>query len=58
VAISMLPKRHDPVLRFFESCKGYRQHEDRALRWLVSSVFALRWVMFKLLGVCDELSSV
>lgn len=36
VAISMLPKRHDPVLRFFESCKGYRQHEDRALRWLVS----------------------
>ncbi|KAF6254145.1 hypothetical protein COO60DRAFT_348968 [Scenedesmus sp. NREL 46B-D3] len=36
VAISMLPKRHDPVLRFFESCKGYREHEDRALRWLVS----------------------
>ncbi|WIA34254.1 hypothetical protein OEZ86_012605 [Tetradesmus obliquus] len=34
VAISMLPKRHDPVLRFFESCKGYRLHEDRALRWL------------------------
>ncbi|KAF6248610.1 histidine phosphatase superfamily [Scenedesmus sp. NREL 46B-D3] len=34
VAISMLPKRHDPVLRFFESCKGYREHEDRALRWL------------------------
>jgi hypothetical protein len=36
VAISMLPKKHDPVLRFFESCKGYRLHEDRALRWLVS----------------------
>lgn len=36
VAVNMLPKKHDPVLRFFECCHGYRQHEDRAMRWLVS----------------------
>jgi hypothetical protein len=41
----MLPKRHDPVLRFFESCKGYRQHEDRALRWLVSFAYSGLYVV-------------
>jgi len=34
VAISMLPKRHDAVLRFFE-CPAYLQHEDTAERWMV-----------------------
>jgi len=37
VALNMLPKRHDPILRFFDCCKAYQQHEDRALRWLVSA---------------------
>lgn len=36
VAVQMLPKSADPVLRFFECCPGYREHEDRAVRWLVS----------------------
>jgi hypothetical protein len=36
VALSMLPRQADPVLRFFETCRAYRQHEDHTRRWLVS----------------------
>lgn len=36
VAISMLPKRRDPVLRFFDMCPAYDQHEKTVERWLVS----------------------
>jgi hypothetical protein len=35
VAVSMLPKRADAVLRFFE-CPAYLRHEDTVERWLVS----------------------
>jgi hypothetical protein len=31
----MLPKRFDPVLRFFDMCPAYQQHEDQLERWMV-----------------------
>ncbi|KIZ04268.1 hypothetical protein MNEG_3694 [Monoraphidium neglectum] len=34
VAMSMLPKRRDAVLRFFQVCPAYLQHEDTVERWL------------------------
>eukprot|EP00775_Hariotina_reticulata_P002690 gene2690-2990_t len=34
-------QRHDPILRFFDSCKGYREHKVRTLRWLV---LLLEWL--------------
>jgi multiple inositol-polyphosphate phosphatase/2,3-bisphosphoglycerate 3-phosphatase len=38
VAVSMLPRNSDPVLRFFEVCRAYRKHEDATRRWLVSGL--------------------
>jgi hypothetical protein len=35
-AMSMLPKRHDPVLRFFDACPAYKHHERQVERWMVS----------------------
>jgi multiple inositol-polyphosphate phosphatase/2,3-bisphosphoglycerate 3-phosphatase len=40
VAMSMLPKRRDAVLRFFQVCPAYLQHEDTVERWLVSCLQA------------------
>jgi hypothetical protein len=41
VAVTMLPKRSDPVLRFFDMCPAYQQHEDTMERWMVGAVIAL-----------------
>jgi hypothetical protein len=31
----MAPKKHDPLLRFFEAREDYKQHERQVERWLV-----------------------
>jgi len=35
VALTMAPKKHDPLLRFFEAREDYKQHERQVERWLV-----------------------
>ena len=35
VAITMAPKKHDPLLRFYDMCPAYMQNEVDTLRWMV-----------------------
>ncbi len=35
VAITMSPKRADPLLRFYDLCPAYERHEAETKQWLV-----------------------
>ncbi|GFH24816.1 protein kinase domain-containing protein, partial [Haematococcus lacustris] len=35
VALTMAPKKADPLLRPFEMCSAYAQHEEYVEKWLV-----------------------